>query len=550
MVAVVAGSLAVPSSASAAPATTTIVAEHSSKCLDVRGGPTAVADGALIEQWSCTGQANQAWTLNDRGSGRYELVASSSGKCVDVVDGATHNGARIQQAGCTGAPRQLWTLKSKGNGSYEIISVSSGRCLDVTGGPTATADGVLTELWDCTGQANQSWALTAPSVGSTPQPLVAKHSRKCMDVTGGPGQTANGAIIEQWSCTGESNQNWTLRDMSGGQYEIIAQSSGKCIESVNGGTANLTKIQQWDCTGQPHQLWRMESAGAAGEYRFVHVPSGRCLDVTGGVNATGDGVHLELWDCTGQANQTWSIGAPATPPGSGPHGQDPSNFRSTFSEEFNGGFDTSVWNDHIWYEGSNPTKNYKVSNGALKIWPERDASGQFFNRTVDTDGKYYQRYGFFEMEAKLPLGKGVWPAFWLFNHIDDRRPEIDVMEAYPGAGPNSGPPWGDSNLHPTGFAATVWPNGSSASGPAGHRAISTPDLSADFHKYAVKWEPNKLTFYFDGQEFYSLNVTMSDPMYIMLDLWFGSASGTPDASTPTGEGNAFEVNYVRAWQFQ
>ncbi|MDQ1013356.1 hypothetical protein QFZ82_007841, partial [Streptomyces sp. V4I23] len=42
------------------------MAEHSSKCLDVRGGPTAVADGALIEQWSCTGQANQAWTLNDR----------------------------------------------------------------------------------------------------------------------------------------------------------------------------------------------------------------------------------------------------------------------------------------------------------------------------------------------------------------------------------------------------------------------------------------------------------------------------------------------------
>lgn len=232
---------------------------------------------------------------------------------------------------------------------------------------------------------------------------------------------------------------------------------------------------------------------------------------------------------------------------SGPAGQDPGNFSPTFSEEFNSGLDTSVWNDHIWYESSNPTTNYKVEGGALKIWPQRDASGRFFNRTIDTDGKYYQRYGFFEMEAKLPIGKGAWPAFWLFNHIDDRRPEIDVMEAYPGGGPDSG--WSDSNLHPTAFAATVWPHGAS-NDAAGHRTLQTADLSQGFHKYGVKWEPNKLTFYFDGQEFYSLDVAMSDPMYIILDLWFGSASGDPDDSTPTGESNAFEVNYVRAWQFR
>jgi beta-glucanase (GH16 family) len=183
----------------------------------------------------------------------------------------------------------------------------------------------------------------------------------------------------------------------------------------------------------------------------------------------------------------------------------------------------------------------------LKIWPQRDASGNFFNRTIDTDGKYYQTYGYFEMEAKLPVGRGVWPAFWLFNHPGDRRPEIDIMEAYPGGGPNSG--WGDSNLHPVAFAATVWPNG--ASNPAaGSKTLQTVDLSAGFHTYAVKWEPGQQTYYFDGQPFWTLNVSMSDPMYVMLDLWFGSASGTPDGSTPTGEGNSFEVNYVRAWQFK
>jgi len=224
-----------------------------------------------------------------------------------------------------------------------------------------------------------------------------------------------------------------------------------------------------------------------------------------------------------------------------PFGQTGS-YTLTFNDEFDT-FNTAKWNDAIWYETSNATKNYAVSNGSLKIWPQRDASGKFFNRTIDTDGKYYQTYGFFEIEAKLPIGKGTWPAFWLFNHIGSRRPEIDIMEAYAGGGPNSG--WSDANLHPTAYAPTVWID---AGKLAGTKTILTTDLSAAFHKYAVKWEAGKQTFYFDGKQVYTLNVAMPDPMYIMLDLWFGSASGQPDGTTPVGSGNSYEVNYVRAWK--
>jgi beta-glucanase (GH16 family) len=217
----------------------------------------------------------------------------------------------------------------------------------------------------------------------------------------------------------------------------------------------------------------------------------------------------------------------------------------TFDEEFNNGFNTSVWNDHLWYETSNTTKNYSVDNGTLHIWPQRDSTGNFFNRTIDTDGKFYQTYGYFEMEAKLPVGKGTWPAFWLFNHIGTRRPEIDMMEAYAGGAS----PWGaigsDGQPHPTEFASTIWLD---AGVQAGMQKLYTGDLSTAFHKYAIKWEANKQTFYFDGQPFYSVNVSMPDPMYIILDLWFGSASGTPDSTTPTGESNSYQVNYVRAWK--
>jgi beta-glucanase (GH16 family) len=230
-----------------------------------------------------------------------------------------------------------------------------------------------------------------------------------------------------------------------------------------------------------------------------------------------------------------------------PYGQDPEQYRLTFAEEFDV-YDPRYWNDRSWYEQPRPAVNYAVENGKLKIWPQRDAQGNFFNRTIDTDGKFYQTYGYFEMEARLPKGKGVWPAFWLFNHIGERRPEIDIMEAYPGGVP----PWGKTGKngipYPRAYGITVWHDKGK---PAGRLQYDTrSDLSAAFHKYAVKWEPERQTFYFDGKPVLTVDAAMSDPMYIVLDLWYGSESGTPDDTTPQGRSNAFEINYVRAWQFR
>lgn len=230
-----------------------------------------------------------------------------------------------------------------------------------------------------------------------------------------------------------------------------------------------------------------------------------------------------------------------------PFGQKASDYVLTFSEEFDG-FNRSVWNEHIWYETPNPTRNYTVEGGVLKIWPQHDASGKFFNRTLDTDGKFEQKYGYFEMEAKLPRGKGTWPGFWLLAHPDKRRPEIDIMEAYPGGIE----PWGYADTagvsRPTAYGVTVWVDEGVAAGKLQFDAGR--DLSTRFHKYAVKWEPHRQTFYFDGKQIHSINADMTDPMYILVDLWFGSSSGDPDETTPQGKTNSFEVNYVRAWQFR
>ena len=235
-----------------------------------------------------------------------------------------------------------------------------------------------------------------------------------------------------------------------------------------------------------------------------------------------------------------------------PFGQDASAYTLTFTEEFNNGFNRSTWNSKIWYENEPDTVNYAVEEGKLKIWPQVNSGGRFFNRTIDTDGKFTQRYGYFEIEAKLPKGKGTWPAFWLFNHINERRPEMDVMEAYAG-----GEGWGfnDSEgiARPTVFAATVWQGLSDTNNRqlGFEKYDAKTDLSTSFHKYAVKWEPNKQTYYYDGIPFMVLNISMPDPMYLMVDLWYGSAAGQPSVgATPQGKANSYEINYVRAWQFK
>lgn len=230
-----------------------------------------------------------------------------------------------------------------------------------------------------------------------------------------------------------------------------------------------------------------------------------------------------------------------------PYGQKAEDYVLTFADEFDR-FDSTVWNDHIWYEKSNPTRNYSVEDGKLKIWPQRDATGKFFNRTIDTDGRFEQRYGYFEIEAKLPRGKGTWPAFWLFAHPGDRRPEIDVMEAYAGGVY----PWGftdaDGVARPRAYGVTVWYDEKAQAGKLQYD--TGRDLSAKFHRYAAKWEPHEISLYFDGKHIHTVRAEMNDKLYLMLDLWFGSSSGDPDETTPQGKSNSFVINYVRAWQFR
>ena len=78
------------------------------------------------------------------------------------------------------------------------------------------------------------------------------------------------------------------------------QAEGGCADVTNNGTANGSLVELWTCNGGANQQWQANSAG-----ELVNPASGRCLDVPN--SSTTPGTQLELWDCNGGANQRWTL---------------------------------------------------------------------------------------------------------------------------------------------------------------------------------------------------------------------------------------------------
>lgn len=124
------------------------------QCLDVTGGSTA--SGALVEQYSCNGGANQEWILTPIGA-NYEIISSKSGLCVEVAGAKTEGDSLIDQGTCSAAAHQLWNISAQPNGSKVVSGVGSGRCLHVLNADYAAKTPGNLVIADCSGVENQQY---------------------------------------------------------------------------------------------------------------------------------------------------------------------------------------------------------------------------------------------------------------------------------------------------------------------------------------------------------------------------------------------------------
>lgn len=180
-----------------------------------------------------------------------------------------------------------------------------------------------------------------------------------------------------------------------------------------------------------------------------------------------------------------------------------------------------------------------VKDGILRITATKAPADapygyKYFSGLLTSEPSFSQTYGVFEIRAKLPKGKGLWPAFWLLPVSKKWPPEIDVMEVL-----------GDKI---TQYHTTLHSKASGKHEMSPFPPHATPDLSADFHTYAVDWGPKEIVFYFDEAEVARspTPADMHQPFYMLINLAVGGKwPGSPDASTAFPA--TMEVDWVRAW---
>jgi beta-glucanase (GH16 family) len=220
-------------------------------------------------------------------------------------------------------------------------------------------------------------------------------------------------------------------------------------------------------------------------------------------------------------------------------------FELAFAEEFDGEqLDVTrwksgmPWGNHTLGEAAmyRPSA-LSVADGVLAMTATQQQAGgrPYTSGAINSDGLYQFTCGYAEVRAKIPRGRGLWPAFWLLSTGPGTTGEIDVFEVL-----GHEPERAHMTLHlESGLEKSE--EGTSWVGP---------DLSVAFHTYAVDWEPEHIVWYVDGVErFRSKSNVPIRPMCLIADLAVGGPTswpGPPDAQTPLP--SKLEIDYIRVFQ--
>jgi beta-glucanase (GH16 family) len=246
----------------------------------------------------------------------------------------------------------------------------------------------------------------------------------------------------------------------------------------------------------------------------------------------------------------------------------PSGWRLVWRDEFNGKkLDPRKWNVLLREQSKHNELQYYlpdevyIEKGCLRLRSRvRDFGSQHYTSgRVDTKGKLAPTYGRFEIRARLPGGKGLWPAHWLYPQnrnwqmeylmaeavetgkermIPEERPwysEIDIME-FLGHEPKT--------IYGTLHYYTF--DGQKKTSSVTWKGQS--DYSKDFHVYALEWEPDAMRWFLDGQLIHTAtNGIPHTPHYLILNTAVGGKwPGNPDTTTSFPQFH--DIDYVRVYQ--
>src|SRR5713101_6579140 len=203
---------------------------------------------------------------------------------------------------------------------------------------------------------------------------------------------------------------------------------------------------------------------------------------------------------------------------------------------------------------STATPNIYLDGTGNLVIKAINQSGTWTSGRMKTEGLQPFQYGRIEARMKLPVGAGIWPAFWMLgtNIGSVGWPtcgEQDIMEWVP-------------KYTPTTTSSTIHGPGYSGGKGIGSRFVFPNNGQVDnaFHTYGVIWSQDKMQFYRDDytQPFFTVTPAnipggtqwvYNHPFFILLNLAIGGGfPGPPDGTTPNP--SLVLVDYVRVYQLK
>lgn len=186
--------------------------------------------------------------------------------------------------------------------------------------------------------------------------------------------------------------------------------------------------------------------------------------------------------------------------------------------------------------------------GGRRGSPTTRATAEYTSASLTTFGRAEWTYGRIEVRAKLPRGRGVWPAAWMLG-VNRRQVgwpacgEIDILE-FVGHTPDT--------VH----ATAHFRNRDGRHQQSGDRLKVGDPPSDDLHVYAVEWTPEHLDFFFDGRRYHHFDLAEADdkkgdnafrhPQHLILNFAVGGTWGGP--VDPAVFPQRYLVDYVRVYQ--
>lgn len=218
-------------------------------------------------------------------------------------------------------------------------------------------------------------------------------------------------------------------------------------------------------------------------------------------------------------------------------------FGPVFQDEFDGALLNSAKWSMAYPSGNNGEQQYyapnvfNIDDGILSIYADqKPAHGyQYSSGIITTQNTFAQKYGYFVIRAKLPRGKGFWPAFWLLPVSRNYPIEIDVFELL-------------GNEPGTIHMANHWQDQNGAHQVTKLAYISDIDFSAGFHTFALEWGPTELKWYIDDiLRFQTDQSVPSEHLFLLANLAVGGDwPGHPDETTQFP--GVMQIDYIRVYK--